>query len=123
MEGAHSLEESKQPMLPSQPDAEKAEDKPKDYEYDDLLRMVGGFGRFPLLLYAFTCVVSVPVGVQQLVQVFYGATPAFSCVSSSNETCGVRECCASCERYEFHIAMTSAVSEVRPQNPQIVVQR
>ena len=110
-------------MLPSQPDAEKAEGKPKDYEYDDLLRMVGGFGRFPLLLYAFTCVVSVPVGVQQLVQVFYGATPAFSCVSSSNETCGVRECCAACERYEFHGVMTSAVSEVRPQNPQIVVQR
>ena len=90
--------------------------QPKDYEYDDLLRLVGGFGRYPMMLYAFTCVMSIPVGMQQLVQVFYGATPTFTCAPSStavNYTCAVGKCCANCSSYEFHGSFTSAVSEVR----------
>ena len=53
----------------------------KSYEFDDLLAMVGGFGRYNFLLYSFLCVMTVPIGLQQLVQVFYGATPKYSCVS------------------------------------------
>ena len=88
--------------------------KKKPAEYDDLLRLVGGFGRFQQLLYAFTCVMSIPSGMQLLVQVFYGAVPSFSCAesSSANHTCEVRKCCANCTRYEFHGRLTSAVSEV-----------
>ena len=94
-------------------------DQPKCYEYDDLLKLAGGFGRYLKMLYAFTCVMSIPAGMQLLVQVFYGATPAFSCVPSStavNYTCAVGKCCANCTSYEFHGSLTSAVSEVSHNN-------
>ena len=54
--------------------------KPKKcYEFDDLLAMVGGFGRYTFLLYAFMCVMSLPIGLQHLVQVFYGVTVFLRC--------------------------------------------
>ena len=92
----------------------------KSYEFDDLLAMVGGFGRYNFLLYSFLCVMTVPIGLQQLVQVFYGATPKYSCVSFShtlgNNTCTVLKagtCCAKCTEYNFSGRLTSAVTEVR----------
>ena len=88
----------------------------KEYEFDDLLLLVGGFGRHTLLLFAFICAISVPIGLQHLVQVFYGSTPKFYCVPSSsdgNDTCGVSECCDVCRGYYFKGDMTSAVTEVR----------
>lgn len=84
----------------------------KSCEFDDILDMVGGFGRYSLALYAFMCIMSVPIGLQQLVQVFYAATPKYSCVSyssPSNNTCS--ECCNNCEKYEFQAGLTSAVTE------------
>ena len=86
----------------------------KSYEFDDILDMVGGFGRYTFALYAFMCIMSLPIGLQQLVQVFYGATPKFSCISyssPSNDTCS--ECCDNCAKYEFKTGLTSAVTEVR----------
>ena len=89
------------------------EKKNQVYEFDDLLRLTGGFGRYQLALYAFICLVSIPTGAQLLVQVFYGASPRFSCVSMpGNETCEPRKCCSSCQKYEFQGPFTSAVSEV-----------
>lgn len=89
----------------------------KSYEFDDILDMVGGFGRYTFALYAFMCVMSLPIGLQQLVQVFYGATPKYSCVSFSslnNATCSeTTNCCSNCVKYEFEVGMTSAVTEVR----------
>ena len=92
----------------------------KSYEFDDLLAMVGGFGRYTFLLYAFMCVMSLPIGLQQLVQVFYGATPKYSCVAFStaqgNNTCTVLKggtCCEKCTDYNFSNRLTSAVTEVR----------
>lgn len=92
----------------------------KSYEFDDLLAMVGGFGRYNFLLYSFLCVMTVPIGLQQLVQVFYGATPKYSCVSFShtlgNNTCTVLKagtCCEKCTEYNFSGRLTSAVTEVR----------
>lgn len=88
----------------------------KSYEFDDLLSMVGGFGRYTFLLYGFMCVMSLPIGLQQLVQVFYGATPKnFNCVPASsqgNNTCQARKCCVDCTDYEFSGRLTSAVTEV-----------
>ncbi|EDO39860.1 predicted protein, partial [Nematostella vectensis] len=86
------------------------------YDFDDLLRLVGGFGRYPAFLYAFTCIMSVPVGLQQLIQVFYAVTPPFDCKGSlpvaRNGSCGVSECCANCTEYGFDTSeLTSAVSE------------
>ncbi|KAM7426950.1 hypothetical protein ABFA07_021831 [Porites harrisoni] len=90
----------------------------ESYEFDDLLAMVGGFGRYNFLLYSFLCVMSVPIGLQQLVQVFYGATPKYSCVSFShtlgNNTCTVLKagtCCEKCTDYNFSGRLTSAVTE------------
>ncbi|CAH3027846.1 unnamed protein product [Porites evermanni] len=90
----------------------------KSYEFDDLLAMVGGFGRYNFLLYSFLCVMTVPIGLQQLVQVFYGATPKYSCVSFShtlgNNTCTVLKagtCCEKCTEYNFSGRLTSAVTE------------
>lgn len=87
----------------------------KSYEFDDILDMVGGFGRYTFALYAFMCVMSLPIGLQQLVQVFYGATPKYSCVSFSsfnNATClETTNCCSNCVKYEFEDGMTSAVTE------------
>lgn len=89
----------------------------KSHEFDDILDMVGGFGRYTFALYAFMCVMSLPIGLQQLVQVFYGATPKYSCVSFSspnNATCSeTTNCCPNCVKYEFQAGMTSAVTEVR----------
>ena len=87
--------------------------KNKSYDFDDILRTTGGFGRYQTALFAFFCFVSVPAGAQILVQVFYGASPPFTCVQmSGNETCNPRKCCSSCEKYEFRGPFTSAVSEV-----------
>lgn len=86
----------------------------KSYEFDDILDMVGGFGRYTFALYAFMCVMSLPIGLQQLVQVFYGATPKYSCVSPNNvTTCSVTtKCCDDCDKYQFQAGLTSAVTEV-----------
>ncbi|KAJ7333867.1 hypothetical protein OS493_015960 [Desmophyllum pertusum] len=101
--------------------AEHSEDKNKKrsakeikgYEFDDLLRLTGGFGRYQMALYVFVCMVSIPTGAQLLVQIFYGASPPFSCISTSgNETCDSGKCCSSCQKYGFAGPFTSAVSEV-----------
>lgn len=85
----------------------------KSYEFDDLLRLTGGFGRHQKTLYVFICLVSIPTGAQLLVQVFYGASPRFHCDSmSGNQTCDLGKCCSSCQKYEFRDSFTSAVSEV-----------
>ena len=85
----------------------------ESYEFDDLLRLTGGFGRYQMTLYIFLCLASIPIGAQVLVQVFYGATPPFSCVAiPGNETCDSRKCCSNCQKYEFQGSFTSAVSEV-----------
>lgn len=85
----------------------------KLYEFDDILKMVGGFGRYTFGLYVFMCVMSIPIGLQQLVQVFYGATPKLTCVAftqPSNASCP--GCCDHCVKYEFENGLTSAVTEV-----------
>jgi len=88
------------------------ENRQKCYEFDDLLKLTGGFGRYQLALYIFICVVSIPTGAQLLVQVFYGAPPRFSCVSMPrNETCDPGKCYSNCLKYEFHGPFSSAVSE------------
>jgi len=88
------------------------------YEFDDLLRLVGGFGLYPRLLYGFMCLMTIPIGLQQLVLVFYGASPPYHCTSTSvnaNSTCSADKCCANCTKYEFDGEFTSAVSEVMLQ--------
>ena len=93
----------------------------KTYEFDDLLRLVGGFGRYPMMLYAFMCLMTVPIGLQQLVLVFYGASPSFQCTASTTainySICPINQCCSNCTKYEFIDEFTSAVSEVRLQFP------
>ncbi len=85
----------------------------KSYEFDDLLRLTGGFGRYQMALYVFICLVSIPTGAQLLVQVFYGASPRFNCIAvSGNQTCDPGKCCSNCQKYEFQGPFTSAVSEV-----------
>lgn len=95
------------------------ESSKKTYEFDDLLRLVGGFGRYPMMLYAFMCLMTVPIGLQQLVLVFYGASPSFQCTASTtainNSICPNNQCCGNCTKYEFNGEFTSAVSEVRYQ--------
>lgn len=95
------------------------ESSKKSYEFDDLLRLVGGFGRYPMMLYAFMCLMTVPIGLQQLVLVFYSASPSFQCTASTtainNSICPINKCCDNCTKYEFNGEFTSAVSEVRYQ--------
>lgn len=87
-----------------------------DYEFDDLLIMTGGFGRYQMILYAFICLVSIPTGIQLSLPVFYAVSPPFTCAVSEvgNDTCRVGKCCPGCVEYEFiKGTFTSAVSEVR----------
>lgn len=85
-----------------------------DYQFDDLLGMTGGFGRYQLALYTFICLVSIPTGAQLTIPVFYAISPPFTCASvSGNATCTVGKCCSSCVEYKFNGTFTSAVSEVR----------
>lgn len=86
-----------------------------DYQFDDLLIMTGGFGRYQMVLYAFICLVSIPTGFQLSLPVFYAVSPPFTCAMSEvgNGTCPVGECCSGCGKYEFKGKFTSAVSEVR----------
>ena len=98
-------------------DFDTKESTNKTYEFDDLLRLVGGFGRYPMVLYAFMCLMTVPIGLQQLVLVFYGASPSFQCTAATtainNSICSIDQCCSNCTKYEFNGQFTSAVSEVR----------
>ena len=101
-------------------DVNSSESSKKTCQFDDLLRLVGGFGRYPMMLYGFMCLMTVPIGLQQLVLVFYGASPPFQCTasfaaSSNNSGCAVDECCVNCTKYEFVGEFTSAVSEVRSE--------
>ncbi|KAM7433847.1 hypothetical protein ABFA07_015961 [Porites harrisoni] len=90
----------------------KKDKQNKIYEFDDLLRLTGGFGRYQVALYAFLCLISIPTGAQLLIQVFYAASPRFSCVSApENETCDPGKCCPSCQKYDFQGPFTSTVSE------------
>ncbi|XP_078362537.1 organic cation transporter protein-like [Oculina patagonica] len=83
-----------------------------DYQFDDLLVMTGGFGRYQIALYTFICLVSIPTGAQLTIPVFYAISPPFTCASvSGNATCTEGECCSSCVEYEFKGTFTSAVSE------------
>ena len=75
----------------------------KIYEFDDLLRLTGGFGRYQVTLYTFLCLIAIPTGAQLLIQVFYGASPLFSC----DETCHPGKCCPSCQKYDFQGPFTS----------------
>lgn len=87
-----------------------------DYEFDDLLIMTGGFGRYQMILYAFICLVSIPTGIQLSLPVFYAVSPPFTCAVSEvgNDTCRVGKCCPGCVEYEFiKGTFTSAMSEVR----------
>ncbi|XP_067034389.1 organic cation transporter protein-like [Acropora muricata] len=103
------IESTKQCLMPTK--------KPTaQLQFDDLLSMVGGFGRYPFLLFAFMCVVAIPAGLQQLILVFNGATPdKFSCVSlrvpQYNESCQAQKCCSNCTNYDFSGRLTSAVTE------------
>ena len=105
------IESTKQCLMPTK--------KPTaQLQFDDLLSMVGGFGRYPVLLFAFMCVVAIPAGLQQLILVFNGATPEkFSCVSlrgpQYNESCQAQKFCSNCTNYDFSGRLTSAVTEVR----------
>ena len=91
------------------------ETRKTDYQFDDLLIMTGGFGRYQMGLYAFICLVSIPTGVQLSLPVFYAVSPPFTCAASvfGNGTCPVGKCCSGCAEYEFKGTFTSAVSEVR----------
>ena len=85
----------------------------KSYEFDDLLRLTGGFGRYQLALNTLMCLVSIPTGAQYASTVFYGTSPRFICETiSGNETCLAGKCCSGCVEYEFKGPFTSAVSEV-----------
>ena len=87
----------------------------KTYEFDDLLRLTGGFGRYQMALFTFICLVSIPSGAQLAIPVFYGTSPPFICggTISGNATCLAGKCCSGCVEYEFKGPFTSAVSEVR----------
>ena len=86
----------------------------KNYEFDDLLRLTGKFGRYQVALYAFICLVSIPTGAQLGIPVFYGISPPFNCKTiAGNGTCSAGKCCSSCLEYGFKGSFTSAVSEVR----------
>lgn len=92
----------------------KIKNENKSYQFDDLLRLTGGFGRYQMALYAFLCLVSIPTGAQLSIPVFYAISPRFTCASlSGNETCLAGKCCSSYVGYEFKGAFTTAVSEVR----------
>ena len=85
----------------------------KSCQFDDLLRMTGGFGLYQKILSAFLCLVSVPTGAQMMIQIFYGAFPPFSCVEMfGNETFDQGKCYTKCQKYEFRGPFTSAASEV-----------
>lgn len=89
----------------------------KPVHFDDLITAVGGFGRYTVCLFVFMCILSIPTGAQNLVQVFYGATPEFHCVQPvvayrNRSTCEVNKCCNNCSSYVFEDTLTSAVTEV-----------
>ena len=93
---------------------DKINTEDKNYEFDDLLRLTGQFGRYQMALYAFICLVSIPTGAQLGIPVFYGISPPFNCETiAGNGTCSAGKCCLSCVEYDFKGSFTSAVSEVR----------
>ncbi|KAK3699884.1 hypothetical protein QZH41_016552 [Actinostola sp. cb2023] len=82
--------------------------------FEDLWSVIGGFGRYPILLFAFMCYVTVIVDFQQFIQTYYGSAPNYQCIPwdpNTNNSCAINECgCSNCT-YVFDDEFTSAVSE------------
>lgn len=98
--------------------------KKEKAEFEDIWRLIGGFGRYPFALVAFVSYISIAVNLQQFVQIYYGTPPNFHCISSqTNMTsqCGINKCgCSNCTYAFDNSSFTSAVSEVG-QLPNIFV--
>lgn len=84
-------------------------------DFEDLWQLVGGFGRYPILLTVFMMYVTLVVSFNTFIQTFYGTAPTYECISNEpNKTssCSVNKCgCQNCT-YVFVDEFTSAVSEV-----------
>ncbi|XP_031558195.1 organic cation transporter protein-like [Actinia tenebrosa] len=87
--------------------------KPKA-DLEDLWQLVGGFGRYPILLTIFMMYVTIVVSFHTFIQTFYGTAPNYECVSNepnNTSSCPVNKCgCQNCT-YVFAEEFTSAVSE------------
>ena len=82
--------------------------------FEDLWSVIGGFGRYPVLLFVFMCYVTIPVDFQQFIQTYYGSAPNYQCKPWYNTTtCAAKNpCqCSNCT-FVFDDEFTSAVSEV-----------
>nr|XP_032825749.1 organic cation transporter protein-like isoform X1 [Petromyzon marinus] len=47
--------------------------------FDDVLKKIGGFGKFQMILYTWICLPHISIAMHMLVSVFAGATPAHFC--------------------------------------------
>lgn len=105
-----SADESNRLIMESKP-------KKRAVHFEDLWSAIGGFGRYPVLIFIFMCYVTVVVDFQQFIQTYYGSAPNYDCepwdpnrnnsVCSTNKKCGCTNC-----TYVFDTEFTSVVSEV-----------
>jgi len=83
--------------------------------FEDLWQIIGGFGRYPILLFIFMCYVTIVVDFQQFVPTYYGSAPNYDCVpwNGNGSVCKVKnKCeCTNCT-FVFDDEFTSVVSEV-----------
>lgn len=61
----------------------KEEGEEKEMNFDEVLRLIGGFGRFQKILYVWICLPQIFLAFHMLVSVFTGAVPPHVCRSSS----------------------------------------
>lgn len=86
--------------------------KPKK-DLEDIWQLIGGFGRYPVLLTSFMMYVTIIVSFHLFIQTFYGTAPNYKCIDpNKTSSCSVNKCgCQNCT-YVFVDEFTSAVSEV-----------
>lgn len=85
-------------------------------EFDDILKRVGEFGRYQLLLGLVCCFLVFPINFQISILVFATGTPSFHCGSMSSggdngTVCEPNTCCDNCTQYVFDGPFTSSVVE------------
>ena len=83
---------------------------------EELWSLIGGFGRYPVLLNVFMSHVAVVTIFQHFILIYYGAPPDYQCVSNEmngSSSCGINQCgCVNCTYVFMTDEFSSAASEV-----------
>ena len=100
------------PHLGTMSEADRANGKKDNTDFDGVFEHISSFGRLQrILFFGLNAILVFAVTNQFSLLVFAFGTPGFHCVTP-NVTCEEKKCCEDCKVYEFDGPYHSTVSEV-----------